>query len=282
MGPPPGVGLYGGPEDPDNPAYSPVAYPGGPMAPYLAMKPFIPSKPKPFASSFVDPNYFIAQKAKLLGGIFPPQATTIDDISTLEKRQAPEAPSSKDLSESFGGVPPQQMIMSPDFWMYPTPAPKPTIVPPGYWSPFGPGASPFGPGSSPFGPGSSPFGTGSSPFGGAGSSPGSAGPGPVIDPNFFIGKKTKFLNDLFAAKAASTPAPPVDPADVYASKVDEFLANLREALNVTTPPKIVKREATASEISSDSTGPKDKVLSSILDELSSIKVSTLFILYLKI
>jgi hypothetical protein len=54
-----------------------------------------------------------------------------------------------------------------------TPTVKPTIVPPGYWSPFSDGSDAAGPVP------------------------------PVVDPSAFLEKKTKFLNDLFSSLSAT-------------------------------------------------------------------------------
>jgi len=69
-----------------------------------------------------------------------------------------------------------------------TPTEKPTIVPPGYWSPFADGSDAAGPLP------------------------------PVVDPSVFLDKKTKFLNDLFSSLSETPSTDGVSTRDVSPDK----------------------------------------------------------------
>ena len=176
------------------------------------MKPFLPVKPT-LLPPFVDPNIFIGKKAALLsnlfgtgnvpapagmpnfippwisGGVISPPGLYAEKktlLSTsLDNDIASSPPDSKrDLSEpepeKEQTVSAQRRLIfgSPSIWGTSgaaTPTAKPTIVPPGYWSPFSDGSAAAGPLP------------------------------PVVDPSVFMEKKTKFLNDLFSS-LSSTPS----------------------------------------------------------------------------
>lgn len=181
-----------------------------PMSPYLSLKPFLPVKPT-IVSPFVDPNIFIGKKAALLNNLFgsgiapapagmpfffPPWISggvispsgffaekktllgkTVDSDATsssLDSKRALTEPEPE--HEATVSAQPRLVVGPPSIWGPPaavTPTVKPTIVPPGYWSPFADGSSAAGPVP------------------------------PVVDPSVFLDKKTKFLNELFNSLSAT-------------------------------------------------------------------------------
>ncbi|PNF16386.1 hypothetical protein B7P43_G10494 [Cryptotermes secundus] len=181
-----------------------------PMSPFLSLKPFLPVKPT-IVSPFVDPNIFIGKKAALLnnlfgsgiapapagmpfffppwisGGVISPPGffaekktllgTAVDSdasSSSLDSKRALTEPEPE--HEATVSAQPRLVIGPPSIWGPPaavTPTVKPTIVPPGYWSPFADGSSAAGPVP------------------------------PVVDPSVFLDKKTKFLSELFNSLSAT-------------------------------------------------------------------------------
>lgn len=175
------------------------------MSPYLSLKPFLPVKPAVVAP-FVDPNIFIGKKAALLSNLFgsgtapalagtpsfiPPWisggvispgffaekktllGTTLNTdtaSSSLDSKRALSEPEPE--QDATVSAQPRLVVGPPSIWGPPAaavPPVKPTIVPPGYWSPYADGSSAAGPVA------------------------------PVVDPSVFLDKKTKFLNDLFSS-----------------------------------------------------------------------------------
>ena len=179
------------------------------MSPYLNLKPFLPVKPT-MVSPFVDPNIFIGKKAALLsnlfgtgnvpapvgmpnfmppwisGGVISPPGFFADKKTLLRTMDNDVTSSTPDSKRGLSELEPEkEQILSaerrlvvgpPSIWGPSggaTPTEKPTIVPPGYWSPFSDGSDAAGPLP------------------------------PVVDPSVFLGKKTKFLNDLFSSLSAT-------------------------------------------------------------------------------
>jgi hypothetical protein len=188
------------------------------MSPYLSLKPFLPVKPT-LVAPFVDPNIFIGKKAALLNNLFgsgtapalagmpyfippwisggvisPPGSfaekkpflsTTLDtDIasSSSDSKRALSEPEPE--QEATVSAQPRLVVGPPSIWgpsAAVVPPVKPTIVPPGYWSPY---------------------------------TDSSSAPGPVVDPSVFLDKKTKFLNDLFSSLSETADASEVNTRDV--------------------------------------------------------------------
>jgi hypothetical protein len=180
------------------------------MSPYLSLKPFLPVKPT-FVSPFVDPNIFIGKKAALLSNLFgsgtvpapagmpyfippwisggvisPPDlfaekktllGTTLDTDIGSSSPDAKRALSEPEPEQEQTISAQRRLVVGPPSIWGPsgavTPTVKPTIVPPGYWSPFADGSDAAGPVP------------------------------PVVDPSVFLEKKTKFLNDLFSSLSAT-------------------------------------------------------------------------------
>ncbi|XP_069671973.1 uncharacterized protein [Periplaneta americana] len=145
-----------------------VAPPGGTPS-------FIP----PWISGGVisSPGIFAEKKTTLLGTTFNNDVTD-SESSSLDSKRALTEPEPETEQEPAISAQPRLVVGSPSIWGPPAgviPTVKPTIVPPGYWSPF-----PSSPDSS----------------SASGSIP------PVVDPSVFFDKKTKFLNELFSSLSA--------------------------------------------------------------------------------
>ncbi|XP_026272827.1 DNA translocase FtsK 1 isoform X2 [Frankliniella occidentalis] len=231
--------------------------PMGPMSPFMKIKPFLPTKPT-FMPPVVDPSKFIDMKASLLNSLFP------------------------------GGFPPAG------------PAGLAGAAPAAYsglaaraLSPFAAPAGPFAPASPVAKPPPPAFladlfkalsinKTVADPAAPAaafpGAYPGGAPVPPVVDPGVFISKKAKFLSDLFAGMATTTPAPEPaspDPAAVNA----QLAASLQKLLDALATPQDVsedepapvgkaRRAADTALLVADA---KDKVVDTIIAQLAELK-----------
>jgi len=173
-------------------------------------------------SPFVDPNIFIGKKAALLSNLFgagnvpapvgmpyfmppwisggvisPPGlfadkktflSTTMDNDIVSSPPDSKRALSELEPEKEQILSPQRRLVLGPPSIWGPkggaTPTEKPTIVPPGYWSPFADGSDAAGPLP------------------------------PGVDPSVFMEKKTKFLNDLFSSLSATPSTYGVSTRDV--------------------------------------------------------------------
>nr|CAD7445138.1 unnamed protein product [Timema bartmani] len=136
-----------------------------PLNPFLSIKPFLPSKPT-FIPPVVDPNYFIGQKTALLNNLFPDKPAAVGPDIFLDKKTAFLNQLFNQLSAAPGTAASKRALVAPPMTNpfadkkteflnqlfnslnLPTPTSddaevedevvttKPTIVPPGFWSPF--------------------------------------------------------------------------------------------------------------------------------------------------
>ncbi|CAG2056606.1 unnamed protein product, partial [Timema podura] len=136
-----------------------------PLNPFLSIKPFLPSKPT-FIPPVVDPNYFIGQKTALLNNLFPDKPAAVGPDIFLDKKTAFLNQLFNQLSAAPGTAASKRALVAPpttnpfadkkteflnqlfNSLNLPTPTSddaevedevvttKPTIVPPGFWSPF--------------------------------------------------------------------------------------------------------------------------------------------------
>ncbi|GLH06150.1 Uncharacterized protein GBIM_11651 [Gryllus bimaculatus] len=176
-------GALGGPFG--GPFGGPLGGPfGGAFGPFGAGKPFGPT---------VDPKFFMDKKTAFLSQLFASKAASTADASGGDANPAP--------APSFGPFAPYGFA----------PTPKPTIVPPDFWSPFAALKAP------------SPAATA------------------------FADKKAKFLSTLLALKATTTPAPPPppqeeDPAeDDEEADFDDFLQELAQRLTAPGGAALARR-----------------------------------------
>nr|CAD7592167.1 unnamed protein product [Timema genevievae] len=136
-----------------------------PLNPFLSIKPFLPSKPT-FIPPVVDPNYFIGQKTALLNNLFPDKPAAVGPDIFLDKKTAFLNQLFNQISAAPGTAASKRALVAPpttnpfadkkteflnqlfNSLNLPTPTSddaevedevvttKPTIVPPGFWSPF--------------------------------------------------------------------------------------------------------------------------------------------------
>ncbi|KAJ1530327.1 hypothetical protein ONE63_005243 [Megalurothrips usitatus] len=256
------VGL-GAPAPADDGAADPSSF--GPFSPFLKLKPFLPAKPT-FMPPVVDPSKFIDMKASLLNSLFPgglPAASPLTGAAPpayggvsaralFSPFAAPAAPA------AAGPVvkPPPPAFLADLFKALNinktvANATDPAAAYPSYPAPAYPGAAPSA---------------------------------PAVDPGVFISKKAKFLSDLFAGIATTTPAPP--PAEAAAPDTAalnaELVASLKRLLDSLAAPVDapedeqeaagkalpVKRAADSAVLVADA---KDKAVGTIIGELVVLK-----------
>ncbi|XP_034246263.1 ice-structuring glycoprotein-like [Thrips palmi] len=238
----------------------PAAGVGSPMSPFLKLKPFLPAKPT-FMPPVVDPSAFIDMKASLLNSLFPGGLPA-----------APAAPVYGAAPAAYSGLS-ERALLSP----FAAPA-APAVTkppPPAFLADLFKALNINKTVANATAPAVAP-----SAYPGLALSPFAA---PAVDPGVFISKKAKFLSDLFAGLAVTTPAPVEEPVTADPAAVNAELAatlqRLLDSLEASGAQDVPEDEVSAVRAKRaalvDSAAlvadAKDKVVDTIIGQLAELK-----------